>query len=64
MRSFTFITYDEKEEPDEVLCTILSGNMEESEVEVHEMEARTQIGFRPNLPDDEEEYEDDDDEDV
>ena len=53
-----------KEEPDEVLCTILSGNMEESEVEVHEMEARTQIGFRPNLPDDEEEYENDDDEDV
>ena len=62
MRSFTFITYD-GEDAGEVLCTIMN-NLQQgnNEPEVHKIEARTQIGFRPNDQDTDEEGDADDDE--
>lgn len=59
MRNFTLITY-EGEDAGEVLCTILSNGFKAHSYEdnVHDLEAKTQIGFRPNPEEDDEDDED------
>ena len=56
MKGFTLIRYS-GDDAGEVLCTILAEP--DGAPEVHEIEAKTQIGFRPNDEDDNDETGDD-----